>query len=118
MGLCSGVTYNYGLSFRRWFGEDNFAFQLNLFPLIYKYHDEYDDESYTRGIIKGGLTFLKGVKSYKYARLLYYANGTATYDIDLNTPGQMIRIMESINKQKSSLRVLQQGLVLNSMYGV
>lgn len=81
-GLCSGLTYKYGISYRRWFMEDNFALQLHIFPLIMRTYDEYDDEYYTEGRLKVGLTFLKGIKSYKYVRLLYFLNGTLSYDVD------------------------------------
>lgn len=81
-GLCSGLTYRYGISYRRWFMDDNFGLQLHVFPLIQKVYDEYDDEYYTTGKLKLGLTFLKGIKSYKYVRLLYYLNGTVSYDVD------------------------------------
>ncbi|MGD9201435.1 MAG: hypothetical protein PVI26_07735 [Chitinispirillia bacterium] len=82
IGICSGVTYYYGISYTRWFMEDNFAFQLHLFPLIYKTSEYDSDETYTRGIIKGGLTFFKPIKTYKYMLLLFYINGTVSYDID------------------------------------
>lgn len=81
-GLCSGLTYKYGISYRRWFQDDNFALQLHIFPLIMKVYDDYDDEYYTYGKVKAGLTFLKKIKSYKYVRLLYYLNGTFSYDVD------------------------------------
>ncbi len=81
-GLCSGLTYRYGISYRRWFMDDNFGLQLHVFPFLVKETDDYSGEEYTHGMLKAGLTFLKRIKSYNYVRLLYYLNGTLSYEVD------------------------------------
>ena len=82
IGICTGVTYYYGILYRRWFLDDVFALQFHLFPLIYKPKTYDEEDAYTRGIIKFGLTFLKTIRSYEYGRLIYYINGTLHYYTD------------------------------------
>lgn len=79
-GICSGVTLKYGISYRRWFMDDNFGLQLHVFPLLIREKD-YDDSLQTTSQLKVGLTFLKTIKSYQYARVLYYLNGTFNYNV-------------------------------------
>ena len=82
IGICTGVTYYYGILYKRWFKDDVFALQFHLFPLLYKTQYYGENEPYTRAIVKFGTTFFKTLNSYEYGRLLYYINGTIHYDSD------------------------------------